>query len=286
MHPIATLLTAAAVALSLSPAPAAASAKATETVRKSFELRPAAGRRYLLVDNVSGSVTVRAGAAGDRVELELVERFEADSAAALARARSEAKLTVEEEPGRLALIQDGPFRCDRAEHRYLCRESREHRDWEVAFDWTLTVPADLDLEVRTVNDGKVSITGVAGRIEAANVNGAIELAEVAGTVRASTVNGRLSASFRRQPTGDLSFQSVNGEVDLAFPSGFGAELSAQTMNGEVWTDFPFETLAARRVETRHGGRHKLEGSAIRIGAGGPKLECQTINGDILIRERS
>ncbi len=266
MRPITALLTVGVLAISLTPAHAGGRTKATETVRKSFELRPSGGRRYLLVDNVMGSVTVRAGAAGDRVELELVERFAADSAAALTRARSETKLTVEAEPGKLALIQDGPFRCDRAEHRFLCRESREDRDWEVAFDWVLTVPSDLDLEVRTVNDGKVFITGVSGRIEAANVNGAIELAEVAGTVRASTVNGPLSASFREQPTGDLSFQSVNGEVDLAFPPGFGAELSAQTMNGEVWSDFPFETLAARRIETRHGGRHKLEGSAIRIGA--------------------
>lgn len=285
MHRKTTLFLAGALALALAPAAAGAKAKATESEKQSFELRPADGKRFLLVDNIQGSVTVRAGAAGDRIELELTKRFRADSEAALARAKSEAKLTVEAEPGRLALVQDGPFRCDRAEHRHLCRASQEDLDWEAIFDWVLTVPADLDLEVRTVNEGKVSVTGVAGRIEAANVNGAIELVDVAGAVSATTVNGPLAASFRAQPTGDLSFQTVNGELDLAFPPGFGAVLSAQTLNGEVWTDFDFESVAARRESSGSGRRQKLEGARLVLGAGGPKLDCQTVNGDILIREK-
>ncbi|MCB9378447.1 MAG: hypothetical protein H6511_06760 [Holophagales bacterium] len=287
MHRGTMLLLVGAMALALAPAAAGAKSKATASAseRQSYELRPVDGRRFLLIDNVQGSVTVRAGAAGDRVELELTKRFRADSDAELERAKRETKLTVEAEPGRLALIQDGPFRCDRAEHRYLCRESREDLRWEAIFDWVVTVPADLDLEVRTVNEGKVAIDGVTGRIEAANVNGGIELREVAGQVSAMTVNGGVSATFRALPTGDLSFQSVNGELDLAFPSGFGALLSAQTLNGEVWTDFDFQTVAARREPTGSGRRQKLSGSSLRLGAGGPKLDCQTVNGDILIREK-
>jgi len=285
MHRMTLWLLAGALALALAPAAADAKVNATEKERQSFELRPVDGRRYLLIDNVQGSITVRAGAAGDRVELELTKRFRADSAAALERAQRETKLTVEAEPGRLALVQDGPFRCDRSEHRHLCRESREDLEWEALFDWVLTVPADLDLDVRTVNEGKVSVTGVSGRIEAANVNGGIELTDVAGSVSAATVNGGVSASFREQPTGDLSFQSVNGELDLAFPSGFGAVLSAQTLNGEVWTDFDFQTVAAQREASARGRRQKLSGASLRLGAGGPRLDCQTVNGDILIREK-
>lgn len=277
-----------ALAGTLTPLAPAAAAERThrETLRDRYELPAAAGRRFLLIDNVEGSVEVRAVAdAGDRVEVVIEQSFRAASEADLAEARRETRLTVEREPGRLALVQDGPFRCDRADNRHLCRATREDRDWEATFDWVVTVPATLDLEVRTVNGGRLAIAGVTGRIEAANVNGGIELEEVAGEVAAASVNGGIAASFARLPSGDLSFATVNGEIDLAFPAGFGAELSTQTLNGEVWTDFEFETSAPRRVAERRGGRHRLDGAAIRIGGGGPALSCKTVNGDILIRAK-
>lgn len=273
------------LALLCAAAPLAA-VETRETERRAFDLAAVDGHRFLLVDNVTGSVVVRAGA-GDRIELELRKSYRADDPARLERARRETRLTVEQEPGRLALVQDGEFRCDRSPHRFLCGEAAERLGYEVGFDWVLTVPRDLDLEVRNVNDGRIEITGVAGRVEAANVNGEVTLAELGGAARASTVNGALRASFAALPAGDLSFSSVNGELELVFPAGFGAELSAHTLNGEVLTDFPFQTLAPAPVAARDGrGRHRLAASSVRLGGGGRRLECETVNGDILIRARS
>lgn len=281
---IAPLLAFAGALAPLAPA-AAAERTHRETLRERYELPAAEGRRFLLIDNVQGSVEVRAVAsAGDRVEVVIEQSFRAESEADLAEARRETKLTVEREPGRLALVQDGPFRCDRAANRHLCQAAREDRDWEATFDWVVTVPATLDLEVHTVNGGRLAIAGVTGRIEAANVNGAIELEEVAGEVSAASVNGGIEATFARLPAGDLAFATVNGEIDLAFPAGFGAELSTQTLNGEVWTDFEFAAGAPRRVAERDG-RRRLDGASIRIGGGGPALSCKTVNGDILIRAK-
>src|SRR5690606_36608102 len=126
--------------------------------------------------------------------------------------------------------------------RRLCEKEAGERGYEVEFDWTLTVPADVDLEVRTVNGGRVEVAGVHGRVEAANVNVAVKLAGLRGATRAETVNGDVEASFDAVPPGDLSLATVNGELDLAFPPGFGAELKAHSLNGEVLTDFPFQAL--------------------------------------------
>jgi hypothetical protein len=277
------LWTAACVLMTLT-APLAA-IETRETERRTFELPAVDGHRFLLVDNVTGSVTVRA-VSGDRIELEVAKRFEAKSGAELERAKRETRLTIEQEPGRLALVQDGEFRCDRSPHRFLCEKSSEDLGYEVVFDWVLTVPRDLDLEVRNVNQGAVSIADVRGRVEAANVNGPMKLSGLAGAATVSTVNGDLEASFAALPAGDLRFASVNGKLDLAFPAGFGAELSAHTLNGEVLTDFPFQTLAPRPAAARgERGRYRLSGSSVRIGGGGPRLECETVNGDILIRAR-
>ncbi len=278
------------VSLAVAAAPAAADprpARAEQTVRESYALTESGGRRFLLIDNVTGAVAVEAGG-GDRVEVEIVQRFEAKTAAALERARAEVELKVETEPGRLALIQDGPFRCDRAERRFLCREAQSDRDYEVTFDWRVKVPRTVDLTVWNVNGGAVEIAGVHGRIEATNVNDAVVITDVAGTVDASTVNGPLKASFAELPAGDLEFSSVNGELDLSFPPGFGAELRARTLNGEVLTDFPAQALSPARPAERQGrgpGRHRSGGTAIRIGEGGGRLDCSTVNGDILIRVR-
>lgn len=258
---------------------------AQESESRSFDLVAASGRPLLVVDNVNGSIVVEAGAAG-RVEVEIVKTFEARSAEALERIRREAKLAVEQEPGRLALVQDGPFRCDRAEHRRLCETEADRRGDEVTFDWKLAVPRELDLEVRNVNGERVEVRGVAGRVEVAHVNGAVTLGDLEGPTRASTVNGDLSASFAALPAGDLHFATVNGELDLAFPADFGADLTAHTLNGEVLTDFDFESLAPKPATSLDGGgRYRLEGSTTRIGRGGPRLECETVNGDILIRAR-
>jgi hypothetical protein len=274
---------AAAGLLALLAAPAVG-LEARDSEQRSFELAAIDGRRFLLIDNVNGSISVRAG--GDRVELALEKVYRAPSAAALERARRESRLTVEQEPGRLALVQDGEFRCDRSARRRLCEADAEERGYEVEFDWTLTVPADLDLEVRTVNGGSVEVAGVRGRVEAANVNGAVRLTGLRGATRAATVNGDVEASFDAVPPGELAFASVNGELDLAFPAGFGAELSAHTLNGEVLTDFPFQALAPSPAAARDGrGRYRLSGGGVRLGAGGPRLECETVNGDILIRAR-
>lgn len=274
---------AAACLLALLAAPLAGM-EATDSEKRSFDLAAVDGRRFLLVDNINGSIAVRAG--GERVELELVKLYRAKSAEALERARRESRLGVEQEPGRLALVQDGEFRCDRSAHRRLCENEAGERGYEVEFDWTLTVPADLDLEVRTVNGGRVEVAGVHGRVEAANVNGAVKLSGLRGATRAETVNGDVEASFDAVPPGDLSFATVNGELDLAFPPGFGAELKAHTLNGEVLTDFPFQALTPPPAAARDGqGRHRLSGGAVRLGAGGPRLECETVNGDILIRAR-
>lgn len=278
-----TRIRTAACLLALLAAPLAG-LEAKDSEQRTFELAAIDGKRFLLVDNVNGSIAVRAG--GERVELELEKVYRANSAEALERARRESRLTVEEEPGRLALVQDGEFRCDRAARRRLCAEDAEERGYEVEFDWTLTVPADLDLEVRTVNGGSVEVAGVRGRVEAANVNGAVKLTGLRGATRAATVNGDVLASFDAVPPGELSFASVNGELNLSFPASFGAELSAHTLNGEVLTDFPFRTLTPPPATARDGqGRYRLSGGGVRLGAGGPRLECETVNGDILIRAR-
>ena len=261
------------------------------TVTRSFTLSAVNGLRSLVVDNVSGSIDI-AAAAGDTVELTLKQTFVARNAAEMARARAEVVLEVEENPGRLELVQGGPWRChgrDRGRHGCCC--DHDERDYEVRFDWTLRVPRNLDLEVANVNEGTIHIAGTVGHLDVSHVNDDVTIERVAGEVVARTVNGKLKVDFAELPAGDCRFGTVNGDIDLAFPKGLGAELSFATLNGEVFTDFPFElaklpTTSARSTK-RGSHHHELGGTAAAtIGGGGIGLACKTVNGDITIRERS
>jgi len=266
-----------------------------ETVTRSFTLAAVDGHRTLVVDNLSGAIEIEAGS-GDTVELTLTQTFVAKSAAEMARARQEVKLEVTEQPGRLELVQDGPWSCKGRGHarRGNCccdHDGTDDRQYEVRFDWKLRVPREVDLEVSAVNEGAIRITGTSGHLEVGHVNDDVTLVRVAGIVDASTVNGKLAVDFAALPAGDCSFGTVNGDIELAFPKGLGAELSFATLNGEVYTDFPFELAKLPPTSTRSksGGRqhHEVGGrTAATLGGGGIGLACQTINGDITIRERS
>lgn len=277
-HPTLRAAGLAAVAL-LAVAGAAGAVEATETLRRSFTVPAAAGERSIEVDNVFGSVRVRGGD-GDRVEIVVTQKLRADDAEALARARAEVRLEVVEAAGRLELVQDGPFRRDHA---------RRHRDpgYEVSWDWEVTVPRGADLEVSTVNGGEVRVIDVRGRLDAANVNGDVRLEEVGSVTEAATVNGDVEVVFAETLTGPAEFATVNGEIDLAFPRGFGAELEFSTLHGEVYTDFEVGSgPTPARVESSGKGHWRIgRDSVVVLGGGGPRLECSTVNGDILIRER-
>jgi hypothetical protein len=269
----------------------------SETITRSFALAAVSGQRTLVVDNVSGSIDIEA-AGGDTVELTLKQTFIARNVAEMARAREEVVLEVSENPGRLELVQGGPWRCEghdrksRQGHRSSgCCCDHDDRDYEVRFDWVLKVPKHVDLDVDNVNDGAIRITGTVGHLEVGHVNDDVTLVRVAGEVDARTVNGELKVDFSALPAGDCRFGTVNGDIDLAFPKGLGAELSFATLNGEVFTDFPFELgkLPATSERSKSGGRnrHGMGGkTAATIGGGGFDLACETVNGDITIRERS
>lgn len=260
----------------------------SDVERRSFELRPTADGRHVGIDNVFGPVTVRAGA-GDRVEVTIERRITAADAGELERARAEVRLEVVEKAGRLELIQDGPFRDDR-DDRGRRRGRHRERDYEVEWSWQVTVPADVALEVSTVLGDQIAVEGVAGELDVANVNGSVRIVGARAATAAATVNGDVEVEYAARPDAPMSFATVNGEIEVTLPAGSGVELAVATVNGGIYTDFPAAATAApatvERERNGRGTRYRIGGeTVVRLGAGGPRLAAQTVNGDVLIRER-
>src|SRR3954454_1602000 len=78
-----------------------------ETLRKTFDT--SSGGRKLLVDNISGFIHVT-GHAGNQVQVVVEKHIFADSAEAMAEAKRDVKLDMNQQGNFVRLYEDGPFR--------------------------------------------------------------------------------------------------------------------------------------------------------------------------------
>ncbi len=241
------------------------------------EHRSFAGVTELVIDNITGTIEV-AGSTGGSVEVDVEKTLRARSADRLALAKKEIVLSETQQGGLVRLMVDGPFRNRGGGEVY-----------EFEFNFKVRVPRNVALDLRTVNKSNILVEGTSGEFRISNVNGGIEMREVEGFGSVHTVNGPVKVTFAKNPTGATSFKSVNGTLDVSFRGGLNADVRMKTMNGEMYTDFPVSAMpvAAVRPEQRDGKfiyrSNRMTG--VRIGSGGTELSFETLNGEVLIKNR-
>jgi hypothetical protein len=253
-----------------------------ETIQKSFPMS-GVSHKSLEVDNVWGSIEV-VGDASSEVRLVIKKTTRAESQAKLEQARKEVTLDIAEQEGSLKLYVNGPFRCN-------CNDVCGHREFDgyiVKMDFQLHVPRDIDIKVKTVNEGRVSVRDINGNFLVRNVNGDIEMNNVSGSGTAHTVNGPVKVSFRQNPRENSDFKTVNGAVELRFAQSLAADFRFKTFNGGIYTDFPVTALPVRAVQEEHRGAKVVfradRYTGVRVNSGGPEIKVENLNGDIRILE--
>jgi len=255
----------------------------TEEIRQTF----AGGARPLqvVVDNLNGSIEV-VGHDADRVELVARRTNRARSPEKLQEAKRAVQLDIDAEPGRVRLYVDGPHRDrDGRTHDLGAR----HMGYQVDFDFTLHVPRHAEVDLRTVNDGDIRVTGIRGGYDVENINGGIEMLDVGGAGRVYALNGEVHVTFERNPSDESFFGSLNGDVEIEFRRDLAAELRLKTFNGDVYSDFEVSAATADAPEReRRNGKHVYrvgKSFGVLVGGGGPRLEFDAFNGDIRIVNR-
>lgn len=251
-----------------------------ETIQKTFALA-ATGRRALDVDNIFGSIEVTGGALNE-AQLVVKKTIRAETKDALERAKKEVTLDITDQPALLRFYVNGPFRCC---HRD-CFESRDDPGYVVKMDFQLRVPHEIDVKLKTVNEGRVVVQGISGNFVVGNVNGDIEMADIAGSGTAHTVNGPVKVTFRQNPRENSSFQTVNGDVELHFTRDLSADFRFKTFNGGVYSDFPVSALPVHAIQEEHRGPKTIfradRFTGARVRSGGPEIKIENLNGDIRI----
>jgi hypothetical protein len=252
-----------------------------ESIHKTWTVAAVSGSRVIEVDNVSGSIEV-IGGDGNEVRMDVDKTLRAESDSALDRARKEVTLDISQDQGVLKIYVKDPTRCDGPG----CW-SFGHEPYFVEMNFRLVVPRNSDLTLKSVNGRGIRVRDVTGRFSLRNVNGAIVMDDVSGSGTAHTVNGRVEAKFRQSPRENCDFGSVNGAIDLYFPSNLSADFEFHTFSGSVSSDFPFAARPMNASEEHHGAvtiyrSNRLNGG--RVGAGGPVIRAETLNGAIRVAE--
>jgi DUF4097 and DUF4098 domain-containing protein YvlB len=260
-------------------------ASAQQLEEKSTDRKTFTGARELIIDNITGFIEVTAST-GSTVEVEIEKSLKARSQDRMDLAKREISLAVKQDGGLVQLLVDGPFRCHCADNS---TNFHGGLPYDFSYNFKVRVPRDIYLELKTVNDSHVLVEGTTGDYKISNVNGGIEMREVEGSGSVHTVNGKVTVSFARNPKAATSFKSVNGTLDVTFRGGLNADAKMKTMNGGLYTDFPVTALPVSSVqpERRDGGfvwkSNRMTG--VRIGSGGPELSFETLNGNVLIKNR-
>ena len=254
-----------------------------ETIQKSFAMPAGAGRRTLEIDSIWGSIEV-VGTASDQVQLTVNKSIRAESKGKIEQARKEVTLDVTQQADALKLYVNGPFRCD----CHDCGRSRDDEGYVVKMDFQVQVPRDIDIKVKTVNEGRVSVRDINGSFLVRNVNGDIQMHNIAGSGTARTVNGPVKVSFRQNPREASDFETVNGNVELQFARDLAADFRFKTFNGGIYSDFSVTALPVQGMQEEHHGSKVIfradRYTGARINAGGPQIKVENLNGDIRILE--
>ncbi len=255
------------VAVSLGAATVAAGRiEQKETLRRSFMPSLPSQVMNLSIDNMWGSITVRTHQSPS-VDVVVDKTLSASSEEGAKAITEKVKLDVSQTGNDVRFYVDGPFRC---------RESgSRHRDWDfdakLVCDFEVTVPANTRVNLKTVVDGDIAVTGLAGDFNVEVVTGKAELKSMAGSGRASSVVGGVTATFDRIPTETLLLQKCFGRRSGFLPKGSVRRPLLQDFSRGGLHGFPGQHAPSRaRQEGSQKRQVHLQVQRLLPGPGGPR----------------
>ena len=224
------------------------------------------------LQNVAGDISVTGGG-GDDVRIEAVKRVRHPNEAEAKALLSEIEIEVADRGGRVEVRTEYPRR----------------RNWSGGVDFTLSVPRDASVALRSVS-GTVKVTNINGELRAETVSGDIIMMTAKKLRVAKTVSGDVEIS--ESEADELSLGTVSGDVIVNRLKGSGFD--AQSVSGDLrLTDVEIDHASIRSVSgdidysgrLARNGRYQFQSHSgdIRVtpaDAKGFAIEASTFSGDV------
>lgn len=132
-----------------------------------------------------------------------------------------------------------------------------------------------DVNMRT-SGGNVRLDGVVGPVTARTSGGDVRMVGIDGRLDARTSGGDVEVELQGANRG-VELRTSGGDITVRVPKEFAAVLDARTSGGDIDCDLPVASS-----DTRHKHRRTLNGA---LNGGGQPLNVRTSGGDIDIRTR-
>ncbi len=234
--------------------------KETAEWRKTYQLQPG-GR--LEIGNVNGKIDVRRGT-GNTIDV-VAEKV----------AHGPSKDAAKEALERIEIKDEASASLVKIETKLQRSNGGMFSGGNLQVLYTVTVPANLEVRVTTVNGG-VEVTGLEGRVVAEATNGGVRGRDISGTIEASTTNGGVDIELSKVAEAGVKLETTNGGIKLQLPSDAKASISARIVNGGIDT----EGLAIESSGEK--SKRRLDGQ---LNGGGPRIQLEGTNGGIRISAR-
>lgn len=252
----------------------------------------------LLIENISGSITVT-GYTGDKVVVEVTRIVRAKTQARFDKAKQEVQMGVIDLADSIILYSsDGCTTFGRGTTKNRGRNGWSYNwnerdgcrtEYDFELNFVVKVPAGINVDISTINNGDVAVQGVTGIVIANNINGSIKLQDMVREAEASTINGNLDVEYTTNPKKKCRFYTLNGDINALFQKGLAADLSFESFNGNFYTNIEkIEVLPAKieKSDKGNGIRYKVMDNLFKTGQGGVMLDFETFNGNVYLKERN
>jgi hypothetical protein len=161
----------------------------------------------------------------------------------------------------------------------------------IPVQYRITVPKGVLVTRVETSNGKISVAGVSGDVDANTSTGEIQIHKVNGFVKAVTSNGNIDITGvgglyeARNDRGDISVEvpairdnlairSSNGNITVSLASNIAAQLEASTSNGNItYSDLPLTVNELSKT--------KLTG---KLGEGSNRINLETSRGSITMKK--
>ena len=269
----------------------------SETISKTLKFEQTNANNVLYLANVNGNITVE-GYNGSEIRVEAIKKVSAKTEARLEAAFGEVEVGVLDRMDTIFLYVKGV--CGQfgfQTQRWSDEPRRWGYDWnncEQSFDYKIDfkiqVPSSINVYASTINDGDVLIAGMNSSISAKNINGSIEVKEAQNLVYAHTINGDVDIDCQSLPAKKARYYTLNGDINFNYPRNLSAEFSFKSYNGEMFTNIPDLTYLPPQIEKKEskgdrGIKYELDGkTVIKARNGGVRLDFETFNGDVYVKE--
>lgn len=262
-----------------------------EHLSKQFDLKKPASQTVLAIGNIDGSIKVESYS-GSKVMIEIDKTISGKTQDIVDEGKAEFRLEFEETGDSILVYISEPWSTRPNTRNEKNRNWNRRIEYRSNLNYTIKVPADINLHLSTINHGDIEVKDVIGSIKANNINGGISLTNAKGATDVHTINGDVTINYLASPPEKSSYYTLNGNIRVTYPASFSGDLQFKSFNGEFFTDFPDTQILApevtKNIEHKGDGTvYKLDKkTSIRIGNGGRKFKFETFNGNIYIKKQS